>query len=159
MPPFSSFQNRRMNLIKKVNALSTQTLHTNAHVWQQKSLFQSLAEDWRRLSGLGESLPMIDSSIFTGAIRQKKAEKKKEREAIDAHRAEHARRPAVNRRDKKKKKKKKKNKIKHLKDKRLSDTDSHLCSDPRRPVIGLVYNCQLGFYLPCRRFNNHPYVV
>ena len=48
---------------------------------------------------------MIDSSIFTGAIRQKKAEKKKEREAIDAHRAEHARRPAVNRRDKKKKKK------------------------------------------------------
>lgn len=70
---FDSFQTERMNLIKGQNAVH-RPLHRNAHVWQQKSLFQSLTESWCCLSALG-SLQMIDSSIFIEAIQQKGRER------------------------------------------------------------------------------------
>lgn len=150
---FDSFQTERMNLIKEQNAVH-RPLHRNAHVWQQKSLFQSLTESWCCLSALG-SLQMIDSSIFIEAIQQKG----RKREANPAHWAEGAWRPVEI-------KKINKSKINRLKGKQEKHGTSFRFSltlgntDPQQLIIGLiVYHSQSKVYLPCRHFNRLPYVV
>lgn len=158
VPPFSSFQNRGMDLIKRLT-----------HCPQKRSTPTLMCDNKSHCSSPSPSTDVASQDSgkacrwLTAPSLQGPSDKKGRKEEWGRERERgHPRPPSWTCSQTDEMKKKKKSKIKHLKDKRLSRhrfSSMFRNTDPRRPVIGLVYNCQLGFYLPCRRFNSHPYVV
>lgn len=160
VPPFSSFQNRGMDLIKRLT-----------HCPQKRSTPTLMCDNKSHRSSPSPSTDVASQDSgkacrwLTAPSLQGPSDKKGRKEEWGRERERERPSPPTEPNvlaDRRDEKKKKKSKIKHLKDKRLSRhrfSSMFRNTDPRRPVIGLVYNCQLGFYLPCRRFNSHPYVV
>lgn len=158
VPPFSSFQNRGMDLIKRLT-----------HCPQKRSTPTLMCDNKSHCSSPSPSTDVASQDSgkacrwLTAPSLQGPSDKKGRKEEWGRERERgHPRPPSwtCSQTDEMKKKNKEQNKAsKRQTPLRHRFSSMFRNTDPRRPVIGLVYNCQLGFYLPCRRFNSHPYVV
>lgn len=158
VPPFSSFQNRGMDLIKRLT-----------HCPQKRSTPTLMCDNKSHCSSPSPSTDVASQDSgkacrwLTAPSLQGPSDKKGRKEEWGRERERgHPRPPSwtCSQTDEMKKKKKEQNKAsKRQTPLRHRFSSMFRNTDPRRPVIGLVYNCQLGFYLPCRRFNSQPYVV
>lgn len=158
VPPFSSFQNRGMDLIKRLT-----------HCPQKRSTPTLMCDNKSHCSSPSPSTDVASQDSgkacrwLTAPSLQGPSDKKGRKEEWGRERERgHPRPPSwtCSQTDEMKKKNKEQNKAsKRQTPLRHRFSSMFRNTDPRRPVIGLVYNCQLGFYLPCRRFNSQPYVV
>lgn len=158
VPPFSSFQNRGMDLIKRLT-----------HCPQKRSTPTLMCDNKSHCSSPSPSTDVASQDSgkacrwLTAPSLQGPSDKKGRKEEWGRERERgHPRPPSwtCSQTDEMKKKNKEQNKAsKRQTPLRHRFSSMFRNTDPRWPVIGLVYNCQLGFYLPCRRFNSHPYVV